>query len=170
MSLLQFTVDIEGEKRSLSLKDFAYDNIGAYEYYEKRPKRYYVTDANGRQRVKEINLLEWVKNEIEASKFILKEDFIEELAKQGIDIFTWKQDFYTFDDYTPLPDQVKLMCILEAYWKFKDVSFYYTNAEIEESFGIKNVETLLEEMMEKNWVSVDVVEDHPEIRSIYATW
>ena len=174
MSTKSFVVNIEGNKRQLSLEEFAWDNIGAYEYYEKRPNRYYTLGANGEQIVKEKNLLEWVKNEIELSKFILKEDFVEELANEGIDVFTYEQDLHltllSFDDYTPLPDQVKFICILKAYWKFKDINFYYTNDEIKEAFGIDNVEELLEEMVKMDWISVDVVTNHPEIRCIYEAW
>lgn len=49
----------------------------------------------------------------------------------------------------------------------RDFSFFYTDKEIEEAFGLKNVSELLEKMVEKNWINIDLLEGHPEIRVIW---
>lgn len=61
---------------------------------ENAHKRYYSVDETGNKIIKEFDLLEWVVKEIESRKFILKEDFIDELASHEIDVFTYNQEDY----------------------------------------------------------------------------
>lgn len=153
----------------LPIEEFVWDNFEAsnMESFRKRPKRYYSVDEAGNQIMKEFNLLEWVVKEMESRKFILKEDFIDELASQGIDVFRYNQEDYIEETDGANEACLKLMCILKAYWNFKDLSFFYTDAEIEGAFGIKNASQRLEEMVERNWINIDLLEGHPEIRVVW---
>ena len=139
------------------------------QFIKNRPQRYYSFDENGNKVIKKFDLLEWVLREVEASKFLLKEDFVEQLALEGIDVFTYQQDEFIWSDYRPADDHLKFLCILKAHEDFKSMNFFYSDKELEDAFGFSNVAQMIEEMVNEDLINVEVLEGHSDTRIIYIT-